>query len=192
MRTATADTRRALRTCAACGLIDAPYYDADGLCPLCSPEFDEGHGPNDMGISQNRPVLVSTTPDMNQPSSLLQQRALQAIDTYGGLRPAARKLGEMAGEKVNHGVIGMAAKGKDIPQARRVLGLPPKTVTIETCPDCGHIHRQLKSCTQRRKPNKRRLAFSLTDEQFARVRTVLDSHPGGRVAWLMQKIQENQ
>lgn len=183
---------KALPACTACGLIDAPYYDADGLCPLCSPEFDEGHGPNDMENNRAGAVDFVTTPEVHDSPSPLQRRAIEAIATYGGMRPAARALGNKLGEKVNHGVIGMAAKGKDFPMARRVLGVPPEPIPVYPCPDCGRIHKQIKSCQSSRKRGKRRLAFSLTDEEFTRVRAAIDNYPGGRVAWLMDKVQENQ
>ena len=189
MRTATPDTRRALRACAACGLIDAPYYDADGLCPLCSPEFNERHGSNGKESGVIRAVESSTTYDLNQSPSELQRRALDAITTYGGIRPAARALGDKLGEKVNHGVIGLAARGEDFPKARHVLGLPPEPVPVYPCPECGQVHKQLKSCRPSPRSGKRRLAFSLTDEQFERVKAAIDNHPGGRVAWLMENVQ---
>lgn len=66
----------------------------------------------------------------------------------------------------------------------------PPPVEVTPCPDCGKVHKLRKACNPARKRGKRRFAFSLTDEEFTRAHAVIDSHPGGRVAWLLEHLQE--
>ena len=180
--------RAIITRCASCGIM-AEYYDADGLCSICAAEIHGRHTPNGNGNAPAGVVIVGNTHTPNKEATELQRRAQDAISTYGGVRPAARELSKKLGVKMNHGVIALAAKGKDIPQARRALGLPPEPVPVYPCPECGQVHKQLKSCKPSPRRGKRRLAFSLTDEQFERVKAAIDNHPGGRVAWLMENVQ---
>lgn len=178
--------------CALCGM-DAPYYDADGLCPLCSPEFSNGRHSSVTEIYQNGAVESVTTCDTDNSTSELQRRARKAIETYGGIRPAARVLGEKLGEEINHGVIGMAANGKDFPAARRVLGMPPKPIPVYPCPSCGKVHKQLKECRPKPPPrDKVRLSLWVTREERDFIREAWDSHPGGRVAWNLEHAKDGR
>ena len=182
---------RTILTCSACGLQDVPYVDAEGRCSICSPGIDERHGLNYAQAMPAQVVIVGNTHTPDKEATELQRRALDAISTYGGVRPAARELSKKLGVKMNHGVIALAAKGKDIPQARRALGLPPRPVPVYPCPECGQVHKRLKDCTQKpTPPGMRRLALWVTEEQFDIIRAAWDSHPEGRVAWNMEKATE--
>jgi len=175
-----------LPSCVACGLVDAPYYDINGLCPLCSPEFCDG-GHISIGNGAIEAVDSPTTTVTGNSSLTLQKRAREAIKAHGGVRAAAAALSAQTGKKVNHGVLSMAAHGIESPAARRALGLPPP-VPVEPCPDCGKVHRQYKTCKPGRKSDKRTLAFRLTDDEYQIVRESINRHPGGRVAWLLERL----
>lgn len=174
--------------CTTCGLI-ADYLDADGRCSFCA-ELLKTSPRNGHRNGRNQAVETPTTCGMDDSSSELQKRARNAILTYGGIRPAALALGEKLGETINHGVIALAARGEDFPKARHVLGLPPEPVPVYPCPECGKVHKQLKTCKPGRKASKRRMAFWLTDDEFEQVRAAADKHPNGRAVWLMEKARE--
>lgn len=97
------------------------------------------------------------------------------------------------GNKISHNLVRRVALGHcKSPRIDYALGIrqAPPPVEVTPCPDCGKVHKQIKACRSSRKRGKRRFAFSLTDEEFSRAHAVIDSHPGGRVAWLLEHLQE--
>lgn len=133
--------------CASCGL---DVYDGGELCPIC-----RGDAPSSVAANgTNSPVESSTAASL----TVLQRAALDAIAEHGGVVDAARALG------CNHGIISLARDGNDFPKARCVLGLPPKTVEVPPCPDCGQVHEVKATCTdklrkRRARPNRVRLHY---------------------------------
>ncbi len=92
-------------------------------------------------------------------------------------------------KQVSHALVRRVALGKcNSPRIEYALGVrqEPLPMEVTPCPHCGKIHKQRKACTSYQRNGKRRLAFWLTEEEFESVRKVVDSHPGGRVKWILE------
>jgi hypothetical protein len=92
-------------------------------------------------------------------------------------------------QQVSHALIRRVALGEcKSPRIEYALGVrqEPLPMEVTPCPHCGKIHKQRKACTSYQRNGKRRLAFWLTEEEFESVRKVVDSHPGGRVKWILE------
>jgi len=101
---------------------------------------------------------------------------------------------EFAG--VSHGTLrAIAVDGRDpiSPQMRRWLRLPPRPVPVVPCAECGRVHTQYKQCAPRPTADgKKRLAFWVDAADVERLREIADSHPGGRTAWLLERINQQE
>ncbi len=150
--------------CAACGLKDAPHYDENGLCPLCSPEFVAPKPQMGIREKQNAGVTARDILDTGYLPQLIAERAEGEISRFGGVRKAAVGLTKELGHRVTPGVVSLARKGRDIPSTRRAMGLPLASVEVRPCPECGELHEQKATCPRelqraRKRPRRHRLHY---------------------------------
>lgn len=99
-------------------------------------------------------------------------------------------------EGISHSTLrAIAVDGRDpiSPQLRRWLRLPPRPVPVMPCDECGRVHTRHKQCERRpTPPGKRRFSFWVDAAAVDRLREIADSHPGGRTAWLLERINQQE
>lgn len=96
---------------------------------------------------------------------------------------------------ISHATLRAIANGRDPrnPHLRRLLGLPPRAVPVVPCEECGRVHTQHRQCAHRPPPvGKRRFSFWIDEDDIERLRAAADSHPGGRTAWLLERINQQE
>lgn len=79
---------------------------------------------------------------------------------------------------------------------RHILGLPPRTVEVAPCVQCGELHEQKTTCphelqrARRNRPKVYTLAFRFRSrEDFERARAAVDAD-GDRAGWLLGKVDK--
>lgn len=95
---------------------------------------------------------------------------------------------------ISHSTLrAIAVDGRDPldPKHRRMLGLPPRAVPVVPCEECGRVHTQHRQCDHRPPPvGKRRFSFWVDVADVKRLQEIADSHPGGRTAWLLERVAD--
>lgn len=180
MRTATADTRKRLRA-------------ADEVSPQSDPGQQCNPVTNRPHRGGRRRLSITYDDFVGEPTETMRILAHMKNDAHSWRTLAEGVNHHMTDGKVSHTLVRRVALGHcKSPRIDYALGIrqAPPPVEVTPCPDCGKVHKQIKACRSSRKRGKRRFAFSLTDEEFSRAHAVIDSHPGGRVAWLLEHLQE--
>lgn len=65
----------------------------------------------------------------------------------------------------------------------------PPPIPVEPCPECGQVHKQRKACKPSRKTGKHSFVILLDDDDFYEACAAVAGYPGGRPAWLMERVR---
>jgi hypothetical protein len=112
------------------------------------------------------------------------RRILALYSEFGTWRAVEAETG------VNGGLLWQVAHGKcRSNKARVAVGLPPLFAVVKPCPDCGHVHKRLKTCDEQRKSEKRhRRAAEFTPARARQFDAMLSERDTTLTAWMNEEL----
>ena len=115
------------------------------------------------------------------------ERVMARYFNAGTWRALAAEMG------INHGLLWQVAHGKSRSNAVRVaVSLPPLSAIVTPCPDCGAVHKRLKTCDGKRvtKRRHRRAAGFATAHRARQFDAMLSERDTTLTDWMNKELSE--